>query len=114
MVGVGPGLTAKTANGSVATEAPSAHQAESQMQVMPIPKIGAFCPRGYHAEGNMCVPDRGAKPAIAKVGSFCPRGYHAEGSYCVADGPNSKNVFPKSGTFCPRGYHADGDYCVED
>ena len=34
---------------------------------------------------------------IPKVGPFCPSGYRADGKYCVAQSANAKMVFPKSG-----------------
>ena len=36
------------------------------MPVVPIAKNGN-CPSGYRSSGNMCIPNAGAKPAIAKT-----------------------------------------------
>ena len=53
-------------------------------QVIPIPKVGPFCPSGYRADGGTCVPQNSStKAAIVKVGPFCPSGYRADGKYCV-------------------------------
>ena len=81
------------------------------MQVMPIAKNGT-CPTGYSAQGNMCVPNANAKPAIPKNGT-CPTGWSAQGNYCVANSNNPKTVIPKNGT-CPTGYSAQGNYCVSN
>ena len=84
------------------------------MQAMPIPKKGA-CPIGYHSDGDMCMPDPGAKPAMLKAGSSsAPIGWHTEGDYIVADSTNPRNVIPKTGSSCPLGYHTDGDYYVQN
>ena len=80
------------------------------MQAMPIPKDGT-CPSGYSAQGNMCVPNANARPAIPKDGT-CPSGWSAQGKYCVANTANPKNVIPKNGP-CPSGYSAQGNYCVQ-
>lgn len=80
------------------------------MQPVPLPKNGA-CPSGYSAQGNMCVPNSNAKPAIPKNGA-CPSGWSAQGNYCVAISSNPKTVIPKSGP-CPSGYSAQGNYCVK-
>lgn len=80
------------------------------MQPMPLPKNGP-CPSGYTTQGNMCVPTRSAKPAIAKDGP-CPSGWSTQGNYCVATKANPKNVIPKNGP-CPSGYSTQGKYCVE-
>lgn len=82
------------------------------MQATAIPKDGSFCPNGYHTDGNMCVPDSNAKPAILKNG-FCPNSWHTDQNYCVADSENPNNVIAKNG-FCPNGWHTDGNYCVQD
>lgn len=87
---------------------PSKESAMS-MPVMPIPKNGS-CPPGYSTQGNTCVPNAGAKPAIPKNGS-CPAGWSTHGNYCVAHTANPKTVIPKNGT-CPSGYSTQGNYCV--
>jgi hypothetical protein len=81
------------------------------MQAMPISKNGS-CPSGYSSQGNMCVPNANAKPAIPKNGS-CPSGWSSQGNYCVANGANPKNVIRKNGPG-PSGYSSQGNYCVQN
>ena len=76
---------------------------------MPIPKNGS-CPNGYVSQGNMCVPTKNAKPAIAKNGT-CPTDWVSQGNYCVSRKENPRIVIPKNGT-CPTGYVSQGNYCV--
>ena len=79
------------------------------MPAMPLPKNGA-CPSGYTQQGNMCVPNANAKPAIPRNG-VCPSGWTQQGNYCVANTANPKVVIPKNGP-CPSGYTQQGNYCV--
>jgi hypothetical protein len=44
---------------------------------------GQWCPAGWTASGNYCVPGSDkAPPAIPKNG-FCPAGWRESGSYCI-------------------------------
>ncbi len=82
------------------------------MQAMPIPKDGQ-CPGGYSTQGNMCVPNANATPAIPKSGS-CPSDWFTHGgNYCVANSANPKNVIPRNG-LCPGRYSIQGNYCVQN
>lgn len=77
----------------------------------PLPRDGS-CPSRYYASGNYCVPNTGARFAIARKGS-CPSGYYASGNYCVASSDRSKLVIHRSGS-CPSGFYASGNYCVSN
>jgi len=82
------------------------------VEAYPIPKNG-FCPSGYHASGNYCVPSSNRSGAAVERDGFCPSGYHASGNYCVANSVTSGKAIYKDG-FCPSGYHASGNYCIEN
>lgn len=82
------------------------------LEAYPIPKSG-FCPSGYHASGNYCVPSGPQSGAAIVKDGFCPTGYHANGDYCLANGPSAEKAIPRSG-FCPSGYHSSGNYCLEN
>lgn len=82
------------------------------VEAYPIPRSG-FCPGGYHASGNYCVPNNARTGAAIVRDGFCPQGYHSSGNYCVANGNSSSKAILRDG-FCPQGYHASGNYCVEN
>lgn len=78
----------------------------------PVPRNG-FCPSGYRASGNYCVPNGPQSGYAIEKERFCPSGYHASGNYCLANSQDSGRAILKNG-FCPSGYHASGSYCVEN
>lgn len=92
---------------STITSAPSL-----SVEAYPIPRSG-FCPSGYHASGNYCVPNDIRSGAAVEREGFCPSGYHASGSYCVANSASSGKAIFRNG-FCPNGYHSSGNYCLQN
>jgi hypothetical protein len=82
------------------------------LEPYPMPREG-FCPSGYHASGNYCVPNSNRSGAAIERDGFCPSGYHASGNYCVANNASSGKAIFRNG-FCPSGYHASGNYCIEN
>lgn len=84
----------------------------SAVEAYPVPRLG-FCPSGYYASGNYCVPSNKRSGAAVTRSGFCPSGYHASGNYCVANNLTSGKILLKNG-FCPNGYHMSGSYCVEN
>ena len=49
----------------------------------PLPRNGR-CPSRYSRDGNYCIPQRGAKPAMPRNGR-CPSGWNRDGNYCVSN-----------------------------
>lgn len=79
----------------------------------PIPKRGAFCPKGYKPDAAWCIPKGKPRQAILKIGPFCPRHFKAAGKYCLATEKAPSSVIPKTSPFCPSGYIVDGEYCIK-
>lgn len=77
----------------------------------PVPRVG-LCPSHYYSQGNYCVPDERAKPAIVR-NENCPTGYFSQGNYCIPWKDNTPIAVPKIGVTCPSGYLSQGNYCVE-
>lgn len=77
----------------------------------PVPRVG-LCPSNYYSQGNYCVPDERAKPAIVR-NENCPTGYFSQGNYCIPWKDNTPIAVPKIGVTCPSGYLSQGNYCVE-
>lgn len=82
------------------------------VEAYPVPRAN-YCPSGYHASGNYCVPNNHSSGAAIMRDGFCPSGYHASGNYCVANNSTTGKAIMRNG-FCPSGYHASGNYCIEN
>ena len=56
----------------------------AQQSQLPQPrKPGKWCPEGWSASANYCVPGSDkARPAILRNG-WCPVGWRESGSYCI-------------------------------
>jgi hypothetical protein len=55
-----------------------------QSQRLPQPRQpGQWCPVGWSASGNYCVPGSDKAPQAIPKNGFCPAGWRESGSYCI-------------------------------
>jgi len=53
-------------------------------QQLPQPRQpGQWCPVGWMASGNYCVPGSDKAPAAIPKNGRCPAGWRESGSYCI-------------------------------
>jgi hypothetical protein len=53
-------------------------------QQLPQPRQpGQWCPVGWMASGNYCVPGSDKAPAAIPKNGWCPSGWRESGSYCI-------------------------------
>jgi hypothetical protein len=53
-------------------------------QPLPQPRYpGQWCPVGWTASGNYCVPGSDKAPQAIPKNGFCPAGWRESGSYCI-------------------------------
>ena len=53
-------------------------------QHLPQPRQpGQWCPVGWTASGNYCVPGSDKAPAAIPKNGWCPAGWRESGSYCI-------------------------------
>jgi len=55
-----------------------------QSQQLPQPRqTGQWCPVGWVASGNYCVPGSDKAPQAVPKNGWCPSGWRESGSYCI-------------------------------
>ncbi|HMF24805.1 MAG TPA: hypothetical protein VKG24_22150 [Pseudolabrys sp.] len=50
-------------------------------------------------------------PQPRKPGQWCPEGWSANGNYCVPASDKARLAIPKNG-WCPVGWRESGGYCI--
>jgi len=56
----------------------------AQRSQLPQPRqSGQWCPVGWMASGNYCVPGSDKAPAAIPKKDWCPVGWRESGSYCI-------------------------------
>jgi hypothetical protein len=77
----------------------------NEVVVNPSPPV--TCDEGFHAEGDVCVPNivEEETPVLT-----CDEGFHAEDAVCVPDVVEELPVV----LTCDEGFHAEGEACVAD
>ena len=46
-------------------------------------RLGEWCPVGWSASGNYCVPASDKAPQAVPKKGWCPAGWRESGSYCI-------------------------------